>query len=120
MNRAAVAGWLRDQAGDALLICSGYEGIFSLEDAVCAGAIVDRARQLAKGLTLGDGARACQVLWQRYGSDLVALFRGTAWGQRMLALGFEADLAVCAELDATGVVPQMEGERITLNRPTTA
>jgi phosphosulfolactate phosphohydrolase-like enzyme len=38
----------------------------------------------------------------------------------MLALGFEADLAVCAELDATGVVPQMEGERITLNRPTTA
>jgi hypothetical protein len=38
----------------------------------------------------------------------------------MLALGFEADLAVCAEVDATGVVPQMEGERITLNRPTTA
>jgi 2-phosphosulfolactate phosphatase len=119
-NRAAVGDWLVAQGADSLIVCSGYEGGFSLEDAVCAGAIVDRARQLAKGLTLGDGARACQVLWQRYGSDLVALFRGTAWGQRMLALGFEADLAVCAEVDATGVVPQMEGERITLNRPTTA
>jgi hypothetical protein len=33
----------------------------------------------------------------------------------MLALGFEADLAVCVELDATDVVPRMEGERITLD-----
>ena len=36
----------------------------------------------------------------------------------MLALGFEADLAVCAELDATDVVPLMQGNRITLDRPT--
>jgi hypothetical protein len=35
----------------------------------------------------------------------------------MLALGFEGDLAVCAELDATAVVPRMEGQRITLDRP---
>ena len=37
----------------------------------------------------------------------------------MLALGFEADLAVCAELDATGVVPLMQGNRITLDSPAT-
>jgi phosphosulfolactate phosphohydrolase-like enzyme len=35
----------------------------------------------------------------------------------MLALGFEADLAVCAEVDVTTVVPLMQGDRITLDRP---
>ena len=33
----------------------------------------------------------------------------------MPALGSEADLAVCVELDATDVVPLMEGKRITLD-----
>ena len=35
----------------------------------------------------------------------------------MLPLGFESDLEVCAELDATDVVPTMEGGRITLGEP---
>lgn len=118
-NRAATADWLVGRGADSLIVCSGYEGGFSLEDAVCAGAVVDRVATLATGLTLGDGARACQVLWERYGSDLVRLFRETDWGRRMLALGFEADLAVCAEVDATAKVPLMEGERITLGCPST-
>jgi 2-phosphosulfolactate phosphatase len=116
-NRAATADWLVGRGADGLIVCSGYEGGFSLEDAVCAGAVVDRAAQLATGLVLGDGARACQALWQRFGSDLVRLFRETDWGRRMLALGFEADLAVCAELDATDVAPLMKGDRITLGGP---
>ncbi len=47
------------------------------------------------------------------------MFRESAWGRRMLTLGFEDDLAVCAELDVTAVVPLMQGVRITLDRPTT-
>lgn len=116
-NRSAVTGWLVGRGADSQIVCSGYEGGFSLEDAVCAGAMVDRAAQLATELILGDGARACQVLWQRFGSDLVGLFRQTDWGRWMLALGFEADLAVCAELDATAMVPLMQGDRITLDTP---
>ncbi len=119
-NRGAVADWLVGRGTDSLIVCSGYEGGFALEDAVCAGAIVDRAAQLATGLIQGDGARACQALWQRFGSDLVRLFRETDWGRRMLALGFERDLAVCAELDATAVVPLMAGDRITLDRVATS
>jgi 2-phosphosulfolactate phosphatase len=116
-NRTAVGDWLVSRGVECLIVCSGYEGGFSLEDAVCAGAIVDRAVQLATGLTLGDGARACQALWHRFGSDLVGLFRETDWGRRMLALGFAGDMTVCAELDVTAVVPRMQGDRITLGTP---
>ena len=45
------------------------------------------------------------------------VFRETIWDRRMLALEFEADLAVCAELDATAVVPLMLGNHITLGAP---
>ena len=37
----------------------------------------------------------------------------------MLALGFESDLAMCAEVDVTAVVPLMAGDRITLDEPET-
>lgn len=111
MNRAAVAGWLCDRAGDALLICSGYEGIFSLDDAVCAGGIADRAAEM--GVTLGDGAQACQLIWRRYADDLPGLLKGTAWGRHIIAIGLGPDLDLCARLDTTDIVPVLREGRIT-------
>ena len=113
-NRAAVGAWLAARRADALIVCSGYEGLFSLEDAVCAGAIVDRAVRLAGQPHLGDGARACVALWERHGSDLPTLLRETDWGRRVVELGLAADLDCCAALDVTEVVPLMVEGRITL------
>jgi 2-phosphosulfolactate phosphatase len=117
LNRSAVGSWLIARRTDSLIVCSGYEGAFSLEDAVCAGAIVDRAASAATWVTLGDGARACQVLWERFEADLLCLLPETAWGQRILAMGFWQDMEVCARVDVTDVVPTMEGGRITLGEP---
>lgn len=116
-NRSAVGDWLVGRGADSLIVCSGYEGGFSLEDAVCAGAIVDRAVNVSSRLTLGDGARACQTLWARFGSDLPRLLPNTAWGQRMVALGFGPDMEACARVDVTDVVPVLEGGRIALGEP---
>jgi 2-phosphosulfolactate phosphatase len=111
MNRAAVAVWLSERDTDALVVCSGFEGIFSLEDAVCAGGIVDRAAEL--GMALGDGAQACQVLWRRYAGDLPGLLARTAWGQHIISIGLGPDLEVCARLDMTDVVPVLRDGGIT-------
>ena len=116
-NRSAVGDWLIARGADSLIVCSGYEGGFSLEDAVCAGAIVDRAVSVASRLTLGDGARASQALWERFGSDLPRLLPETAWGRRMVAMGFGPDMEACARVDVTDVVPTMEGGRIMLGEP---
>ena len=112
-NRAAVGDWLVSRGADSLIVCSGYEGAFSLEDAVCAGGIVDRAARMAPRLGLGDGARACRILWESFLSDLPALLRNSGWGERLLGLGLEADLAFCAVPDAAAVVPVMMEGRIT-------
>ncbi len=116
-NRAAVGDWLVARGADSLIVCSGYEGGFSLEDAVCAGAMVDRAMHVAERLSLGDGAKACLVLWERFRSELPRVLSETAWADRLLALGFGPDLALCAIVDATDVVPQMQDGRISLDHP---
>ncbi|MBI4737022.1 MAG: 2-phosphosulfolactate phosphatase [candidate division NC10 bacterium] len=116
-NRSAVGDWLVARGADSLIVCSGYEGGFSLEDAVCAGAIVDRVTHVVAGIGLGDGARASQALWERFGSDLPRLLPNTAWGQRMVAMGFGPDMEACARVDVTDVVPVMEGGRIALGEP---
>jgi 2-phosphosulfolactate phosphatase len=113
LNRTAVADWLVARGEDALIVCSGYEGIFSLEDSVCAGAIVDRAMTQSGGLVLGDGARACQVLWTRYAPELSHLLPDTGWGRHVVSIGLGPDLELCAALDVTDAVPVMTAGRIT-------
>ena len=114
LNRSAVGSWLIAGKKDSLIVCSGYEGAFSLEDAVCAGAIVNGAASVASCLSLGDGSRACQALWHRWESDLHGLLPVTAWGRRIVAMGLEPDLEVCARVDVNDVVPTMQKGRITL------
>lgn len=111
LNRAAVGAWLAAQGGEAFIVCSGYEGAFSLEDAVCAGGIAERAAEA--GVRLGDGARACAVLWRRYAGELPTLLPATGWGKRVVALGLAADLEACARLDTTDRVPVLTEGRIT-------
>ncbi|MBI4537663.1 MAG: 2-phosphosulfolactate phosphatase [candidate division NC10 bacterium] len=114
LNRTAVADWLVRQATDALILCSGYEGIFSLEDAVCAGGVADRAAAQDPALVLGDGALACRLLWGRYRSDLPGLLPNTGWGKHIVAIGLGADLEICARLDVTDAVPVMADGLIRL------
>ena len=113
LNRAAVADWLVARGEDALIVCSGYEGIFSLEDSVCAGAVVDRAMAQSGELMLGDGARASQVLWARYAPELPHLLPDTGWGRHVVSIGLGPDLELCAALDVTDAVPVMAAGRIT-------
>ena len=117
LNRSAVGEWLISRRADALIVCSGYEGVFSLEDAVCAGSIVERASALGRDLLLGDGALACQALWARLGSNLPDLLRETDWGRHIVGLGLEADLNICSSLDVTNVLPRMERGCIRLGTP---
>lgn len=112
LNRAGVADWLVARGEDALIVCSGYEGIFSLEDSVCAGAVVDRAAAQSRALLLGDGARACQVLWTRYAPELSRFLPDTGWGRHVVSIGLGPDLELCAALDVTDAVPVMTAGRI--------
>ena len=131
LNAAAVAASARAAAlarrGGVAVVCAGDEGgsRFSLEDAVAAGCVVERLQALALEATLelDDGALAAWRLYRSYTAaappdEAAARAFAESWHGRELArLGFTADLAYCARVDASRVVPRLihHGDALALH-----
>jgi 2-phosphosulfolactate phosphatase len=84
---------------DAVVVCAGFERAFALDDAYCAGRIV----QLLDG-TRSDAAIAADLLARAFPSALEALNTRT-YGPP----GLEDDIAFCARESVLDVVPRLVG-----------
>lgn len=113
LNLGAVAKSIADD--DAItIICAGRERHFALEDAVCAGMLIERVMKgRTKTLALNDGAIAALGLAKRFAGDLDAMMRDTAAGRQLTQIGHEHDVVYCAGVDQLDVVPRLEDRRIT-------
>ena len=84
-----------------VIVCAGKEGVFALEDAACAGWIVQGL--LAAGAEAGnDAARLVARVAPRDAGEVRALVEGSDHARTLAALGREyvRDVAYCATLDA--------------------
>lgn len=110
INRAAVVEHLVTHNPESIWILgSGWEGSFSLEDTVCAGAIASSlVHRLGVSLTDLAGndevASAIALYWQ-WQDNLLGLFHLASHGQRLLRLNCQEDLKYCSQLDLLNVLP---------------
>lgn len=105
-NIGAIGGRCLDLGQDLLIFPSGDEGRFSLEDTVCGGMLIDRILNKGNGLvTLTDASQSALILYQRFKENLVEAFRLSTHGRDLIERGFEEDLAYCAQVDITNIVP---------------
>jgi 2-phosphosulfolactate phosphatase len=105
-NIAAATSALISDGGNCVLICSGKEGRFSLEDAVCAGMLADRVKTESAGpCRLTDEALAAVLLYRHFKDNLPGLLHGCEHGRTLRQIGMERDLSACAVTDQTQVVP---------------
>ena len=105
-NREAVAQRLiNDQPEQVWMVGSGWEGTYSLEDSLAAGALADSL--LAAGATVAnDEMQAALALWSQWKDNPEACLRIASHGQRLIGLGdHDADFQRCAGLDQLSVVP---------------
>jgi 2-phosphosulfolactate phosphatase len=108
-RQAVVDFLLARQPATVWLVGSGWEGTYSLEDTVCAGAII-HGIIAATGLTFkdlagNDAAIAAVSLYLQWQDQLLDLLHYASHGQRLLRLNNEADLKYCAQLDVLNIVP---------------
>ncbi len=99
---------------DLLVVCSGKESRFALDDAYAAGRLVLEAlegRRLRKGLN--DGALVAVDLVRRYGTRWSRPLALSAAGRQLAALGMGADVADAARENAYPVLPVFHERRIT-------
>jgi len=121
LNLSAVVADLVRGGAEPVLICSGREGKFGLEDAVCAGRVAAGVLALRAGEAweLNDGAAAALALAARF-EDLEGLFPTTAAGKQITEAGLEEDLAFCAQTDRHDIVPVLHDRQITAAAPAVA
>jgi 2-phosphosulfolactate phosphatase len=106
INVGAAADWALARGRDLVVLCSGDDGAFSIEDTVCAGLLVSRAA--TAGADLSDGAVAALGLGRYYGGRLGDLGQASRWARRLLRLGLSADIDACLRQDVTDVVPVLQ------------
>jgi 2-phosphosulfolactate phosphatase len=110
INRQAVVDYLLEKSPNTIwIVGSGWEGSYSLEDTVCAGAIADQlATQLGcrlEDLADNDEVVGAVSLYQQWRDRLLDLFHYASHGKRLLRLACHEDLQYCSELDTVNVVP---------------
>lgn len=109
-NRRCVAEYLLTHQPDTVwMVGSGWEGSYSLEDTVCAGAIADYVLTHTPHdfgeLAGNDELVAAATLFQHWRDRLVDLLKLASHGQRLLRLGNLDDLKYCAQLDILETLP---------------
>jgi 2-phosphosulfolactate phosphatase len=82
--------------GDAVIVCAGFKGAFALDDAYCAGRIVQQL-----GGERSDAAIAAELVARAFPTALDGLNART-YGPP----GLEADIEFCARENALDVVPR--------------
>jgi 2-phosphosulfolactate phosphatase len=116
LNLGAVVEELAQTEANPVLLCSGREKQFALEDAVCAGEIAARLIEARPGAwELNDGAKAALALARSFGCG-VELFGQTAGGQAISDAGLGEDLAFSAQVDRHQILPVLHGRNITLSQ----
>jgi 2-phosphosulfolactate phosphatase len=97
LNLDAVAAAAREE--DAVIVCAGFQGAFALDDAYCAGRLV----QLLEA-DRSDAAIAAELVARAFPTALEGLHART-YGPP----GLEEDIAFCARESVLDVVPRFVG-----------
>src|SRR5690606_4713409 len=113
-NLGAVVRELARGDADPVLVCSGRERHFALEDATAAGLLALGVMEARPGeWELNDGARAAIALARDFGVT-EDLLRATAGGGEIASAGLGEDIAFCAQLDVHDILPVLQDRSITL------
>ncbi len=96
---------------DFTIVCAGKNNRFALEDAVCAGMVIDRLIS-ERDADLNDGAGAARDLYKKNEESIAALLRECEHGRYLDSLGFGRDLEICSRVDSLTILPLVKQGRI--------
>jgi 2-phosphosulfolactate phosphatase len=93
------------------IVCAGESGTFALEDAVCAGMLIERLDENAE-VDLNDGSHAARALYGQNQDSISDLLRKCEHGRYLDGLGFGRDLDICSRVDSLNILPLVKEGRI--------
>ncbi len=111
-NLKVLAEHLVNLNEDVVILCSGNNNFFSLEDSVCAGMLVSELSSHNKNAGLNDASNSASALFKSFGKNILKMLSETDHGRLLIENGFKDDLQACAGLNNTEVIPFYAGNTL--------
>jgi 2-phosphosulfolactate phosphatase len=105
LNLTALCRWLAGQNRKVIIVCAGWKKRFSLEDAVCAGAIAARLLESGRFTTTCDAVHAATDIWKMAEGDMLGYIEKAAQRSRLRDKGLDDCIGYCHTFDVTGIIP---------------
>lgn len=115
LNAAAVCQQALAVEKDILIVCAGTERRFSLEDALCAGLLVELLQAGGSEAVLSDSAYAAWLMYSQARDGLAAVVSNSRNGKRLYALNRDEDIDYCLQRETVVVVPEYRHGMIKLS-----
>jgi 2-phosphosulfolactate phosphatase len=113
INGRAVAEAAIELKRDVVIVCAGTQDVFSLEDGLCAGLILEEmAVQLSDSQTTNDLGLAMRGCYLEAKDRLLETILACSNGKKMKKSGFLADVELCAMTNMTDCVPVLEQDQM--------
>jgi 2-phosphosulfolactate phosphatase len=114
-NIGALCNRLNEEGRDVVLLCSGWQNDFCLEDTLVAGAIIEKLSTLNSQLSIhGDAAHMALAMWQTAKADPHAYCERASHVHRLKRFGADADIDFAFKTDTCPVVPVLRKGVLTL------
>jgi 2-phosphosulfolactate phosphatase len=108
-NLKTVAAKIIDLNNDIEILCAGSNGMFCIEDTVCAGRLIAEIKKINEDIIISDSGKACQVLNNKFGRNIRTMLTECEHGKLLVKNGFSADLEYCSSLNNCPVLPVFNG-----------
>jgi 2-phosphosulfolactate phosphatase len=112
VNATALVEYVNTSDRDLLILCSGREGRFALEDTLAAGFMGSLLLERGDWELANDAAKAARLLYNSYAPRLEETVRDCDHGRYLISLGFGDDIASATALDGNGVVPVLRDGKL--------
>ncbi|MEH0155480.1 2-phosphosulfolactate phosphatase [Limibacter armeniacum] len=106
LNISSVVQYLKESGKDIVIVCSGWKGMFSMEDTLFAGALVDRLESVAE--IVDDAALSSMSLYRAVSGDLLGYMQNASHAKRLSGLKAVKDLEYCMTKDEFDVIPVLK------------
>ena len=108
LNLDALSNYLIQMNKNVLLLASGWQGKFCLEDTICAGAICDQLLKTNKFDSVNDTTVASKYLFQSAQSNYFGYLKASSHRKRLKKLKLNEDIKYCLTPNLTDVIPFRE------------
>ncbi|MGL5701777.1 MAG: 2-phosphosulfolactate phosphatase [Cetobacterium sp.] len=103
LNLSAIADILLKDGKDSVILCAGTDDEFSLDDALCAGMIVNKISEQIK-IQTNDATLSLQIL-ANLSKNIKTTLENSKHYSYLKSIGYENDLEYCIQKDICNVVP---------------